>query len=295
MKLTGVFCARVRVEEKQIITAFGDAGAVAMPVLPASVPMPPGPVSLPATPGSNAGNASIDVNDPDLGAIVDRCTNRYVAEATFALLRARGVQIIDAGLASRGSRLDVARVLLEAGLPRPATLIGFSEDSCNEAVRQLCTPCSLLSLKAVRGWTMMLDEDTAEAVIEHLMVLGTDAESVVLIQRGVPVESAVSTIHVVGGKAIAFDGAAPVGDAVALAEQAATTLQAAIVTIQIATINGVQVIWDVLPVADFRRADLFGEQTMGQAIAALAIAQDQTGSAWNGEVRHDHNGFAINA
>jgi len=34
----GVLCARVRVEEKQIITALGDAGAVAMPVPPASTP-----------------------------------------------------------------------------------------------------------------------------------------------------------------------------------------------------------------------------------------------------------------
>jgi hypothetical protein len=295
VKLTGVFCARVRVEEKQIISAFGDAGAVAMPVLPASVPMPPGPVSSSTTPGSIAGISSIDVNDPDLGAIIDRCTNRYVTETTFSLLRARGVRIIDAGIAGSGSRLDVARLLLAAGLPRPATLVGFSEDSCNAAVRQLGTPCSLLSLKAERGWTLMLDEDTADAVIEHLMVLGTDAESVVLIQSGAPVESAVSTIHLVGGKAIAYDGPLPDAGAVELAERAADILQSGIVAVQIALVNGTQVIWDVLPVADFRTAHLFGEQTMGQAIAAHVIAGDRSGSSLNGEVRHDHNGIAINA
>jgi hypothetical protein len=287
------------VEEKQIISAFGDAGALAMPVLPASTPMPPGPATSVASP--EAATGTIDVNDPELKTLIDRCPNRYVAGATFSILRARGVRVIDAGLASSGSRLDVARALAAAGLPRPATLVGFSEDSCNAAVRQLGVPSSLFSLKAERGWTMMLDEDTADAVIEHLMVLGTDAESVVLIQAGAPVESVVSTIHVVAGRAIAVDGAAPSTAAIELAERAGSTLHAGVVAIQVATVNGAMVIWDVLPVADFRAAQLLGDMTMGQAIAALTLSGSEveagkpSGAVLNGEVRHDHNGIAFTA
>lgn len=300
MTVTGVFCARVRVEEKQIIGAFGDAGAVAMPVLPANAPMPPGPATHRVSPDA-AVDGTIDINDPNLTTIIDRCQNRYVAEATMPLLRARGVRVIDAGIAGCGTRLQVASALAEAGLPRPATLVGFSEDSANQAVRQIGVPSSLFSLKAEHGWTPMLDDDTAEAVIEHRMVLGSDAEAVVLIQAGAPAETDVSMIHVIDGRAIAIEGAAENAEAIALAERTARTLRASIIAIQIVVLNRTMVIWDVLPVADFRGAQLLDAITIGESIAALTLSGrelepiSQACTAWNAEVRHGVSGIALTA
>lgn len=299
MAVTGVFCARVRVEEKQIIAALGDAGAVAMPVLPANTPMPPGPATHHAPPDLAIG--TIDINDPNLTTIIDRCPNRYVAEATMPLLRARGVRVIDAGIAGSGTRLQVATALTQAGMPRPTTLVGFSEESCYEAVHRIGLPSSLLSLKAEPGWTLMQDHDTADAVIEHRMVLGSDAEAIVLIQVGAPAATDVTTIHVIDGRAIAVEGAVVNAGAIALAEQAARTLRAGVVAIQIAILNRSMVIWDVLPVVDFRGAQLLGATTIGEAIAALSLPGSEldpighAGFAWNAEVRHGVSGIALTA
>jgi hypothetical protein len=276
------------VEEKQIIGAFGDAGAVAMPVLPAYSPMPPGPAARPAPPAT--GDGTFDINDPVVTIMIDRCADRYVAGATLPLLLARGVRVIGGGIAATGSRLEVASVLERSGIARPSTLLAFTEESATLAVRQIGVPAALFSLNAGKGWTHMQDLDTADAVIEHRMVLGGAAQSVVLVQAGAPLETEVSTIHVVGGTAIAVDGLVPDGDSIALAEQAAGALGADLVAVQTAQISGQLVVWDVRPAADFRSSTLLGSQTMAEAIVGVAL-----GTSGGSEVRHGVNGIALNA
>jgi hypothetical protein len=268
----GVLCARVRVEEKQIIGAFGDAGAVAMPVLPASTPLPPGPARRSSAPAGE----TTDASDPNLSLIVDRCADRYVAEAILPLLQARGVRVIGAGLASFGSRLQVASALERAGLARPSTLLAFDEDSANLAVRQIGVPASLIALNAGKTPTPMLDLDTADAVVEHRMVLAGDAHAVVLVQAGAPDESEITTVHVLGGEAIAFSGAEPDAEALTLATRSAKALDAEIAAVQIAQVSGQQVVWDVLPVADFRQSTPLGELSVAQAIARIALGTAET-------------------
>lgn len=265
-----VLCARVRVEEKQIISALGDAGAVAMPAPPAGLPLPPVPASreVAALGAHTAENAS-DVTLP--GVFIDRIGNRSVASPLLKILRSAGVEVIDAGLAATGTRLEVATALAKAGLPRPATLVAFSEASGIEAAAQVGFPATLLPVRPGSTTAWLLDEDTADAVIEHRVVLGTEDEAIVLIQQGVQPQADVSRVHVVDGNAIAYDDAAPDETMQDLACRAAEAIGADVAAVEIACVNGECVVWDILPVADFRASTLLGEQTMGQAIAALAM------------------------
>lgn len=301
MTAIGVLCARVRVEEKQIIAAIGEAGFVAVPVPPASAPLPPGPASpecamlgeiLDATTGET-------LRQP-VGVIIDRAVNRSVAAATLPLVRLGGIRTIDAGTAATGTRLQVAAALAVAGVPRPASLVGFSEASSVAAVASLGYPSTMLGAVPGSSTTHLHDADTADAVIEHRVVLGEEDEAIVLLQAGAPGAEARTLVHVIGGRAIAIDGAGATDDGLAIAEQVARVLQASMVTVELARTDEGLVVWDVLPVSDFRQARLLGEASVAEAIARVAVARALSEASTtvgrtpgpNGEGRH---GFALNA
>lgn len=267
----GVLCARVRVEEKQIITALGDAGAVAMPVPPTGMPLPPNPTLQDlAALGNEDGLTSESAKAP--AVIIDRCTNRSVAAAVLPMLRSGKVGIIDAGIASTGTRLDVATAMSKAGIPRPHSLVGFSEPSGVRAAVKVGFPSTVLPLAPGSTTTTLLDEDTAEAVIEHRVVLGNNDEAIVLLQAGAPGNDDLFRVHVVGGKAIATNGDQAPEGALRLAERAADALGASFVAIDIAVVHGDFLVWDAIPVADFRQATMLGCATVGDALAALAMS-----------------------
>ena len=271
MTAIGVFCARVRVEEKQIIAAIDQAGLVAVPVPPASTPLPPGPASrATAMLGEFLDATTGETLVAPLGVLIDRATNRSVAQATLPLVQLSGMRTIDAGLAATGTRLHVASALATAGLPRPDALVGFSEASAVAAVDRLGYPATLLGRIPGSSTTPLQDADTAEAVIEHRVVLGEEAEAIVLLQAGAPAATERLTIHVVGARAIAFDGATPSMEEVTIAEYAARSLGATLVAIELARLERGTVVWDVLPVSDFRQAQVLGDTTMADAIADLA-------------------------
>ncbi len=295
MTAIGVLCARVRVEEKQIIAAIGEAGFVAVPVPPASAPLPPGPASPEfAMLGETLNAKTGEMLRQSVQVIVDRAVNRSVAAATLPLVRLGGIRTIDAGVAATGTRLQVAAALAVAGVPRPASLIGFSEASSNAAVTSLGYPSTLLGLTPGSSTTDLHDADTADAVIEHRVVLGDDSEAIILLQAGAPRDDQRSLVHVVDGRAIALSGIDVTDDGLAIAEQVARVLQAPMVTVELAHTEGGLVVWDVFPVSDFRQARLLGDQSVAEAIAKAAIAHAQSaGSAGHaGEGRH---GYALNA
>lgn len=295
MTAIGVLCARVRVEEKQIIAAIGAAGFVAVPVTPASAPLPPGPASpefamlgevLDATTGET-------LRQP-VQVLIDRSVNRSVAAATLPLVRLGGISTIDAGVAATGTRLQVAAALAVAGVPRPPALVGFSEASANAAVTSLGYPATLFGLTPGSSTTDLHDADTADAVIEHRVVLGDDREAIMLLQAGAPRPDRRSMVHVVDGRAIAMSGADTTDDGLAIAEQVARVLQASMVTVELVQTREGLVVWDVFPASDFRLARTLGDTTVADAIAKVAIAHARSaGSAGhNGEARY---GFALNA
>lgn len=292
MTAVGVLCARVRVEEKQIIAAIGEAGFVVVPVPPASMPLPPGPASRScAVLGEFLDASSGETIGVSVNALIDRAANRAVAASTLPLVRAHGVRTLDAGIAATGTRLQVASALAASGVARPESLVGFSEESAVEGVRRLGYPATLFGLMPGSASTSLLDSDTADAVIEHRVVLGVDSEAIVLLQAGAPSADERSIVHVIADEAIAFAGARPDAHGLEIARDAARALQASIAAIEIATIEGKTVVWDVHPVADFRQATLLGEMTVAGAIAKLAGSHARAAIAsplaMSEEVRHD--------
>jgi glutathione synthase/RimK-type ligase-like ATP-grasp enzyme len=267
MGTIGVLCARIRVEEKQIAAALAEAGASMQPIQPAALPMPPAPPTpLPPAPAL-AGGLAGDI-------VIDRLQNRAVASAMTRSLRLHGATVIGAGLAASGDRLAVATALANAGVPRPACWFAPDDATALAAIEQAGYPATLLPLAYDSKPIILLDRDTAEAVTEHRMVLGSGVERVSLIQAGTNLAGAV--IIVVGGRAVAAqtaEGATLPAAVIRVAEAAAVAVDADICGVQI--IDGVQgpQVWDIDPAPDFRHASPIGSQSAAEAIAALATSR----------------------
>jgi hypothetical protein len=259
----------MRVEEKQIITALANAGVVALPVPPASTPMPPGPASADLA-ALGRGQQEDDTTHHGLGAVIDRCQSRHVAATLLPLLRLSGIEVIGAGIAATGTRIEVASALSQAGVPRPQAFVAMSEASALESASRLGYPATLFSQAAGSAATALLDHDTAEAVIEHRVVLGSHAETIMLLQAGAPSAEDLGRHHVVGGQVVGVEGALVHGYAQELAAAAAEALGAAAITVDIASLDGSLVVWDVTAVADFRHAAQVGNCGVGEAFAMLA-------------------------
>lgn len=268
----GVLCARVRVEEKRIMAALDRSGVLSMPVPPALMPLPPGPTLQDV---QRLIHEAPGCEDALPLVMIDRVGNRAVGRIINRLLRVAGVTIIDAGVASRRNRLQVASVWEEAGIPRPRTLAAFSESTAMAAADQLGYPATMLPMLHSSAAASLLDADTADAVIEHRVVLGTDEEEIVMLQAGALVgETEWYRIHTAGFRAVAVDGEMiPPADACALAERASEVLDAGTIAIDVACIAGEWVAWDAVPLADFRGSTLLGDATVEEAIAAHALAK----------------------
>jgi glutathione synthase/RimK-type ligase-like ATP-grasp enzyme len=254
-------CARVRVEEKQLMAALAEAGALPRP-------LPPSPMPLPVEPSPTYAGLAAGAN-----VVIDRYPDRHVAAAILTVCRNLGATVIDAGLASRSDRLAVAGALAAAGLPRPATLLSCSDEAAMVAVEELGYPATLLPLMPGTRGTVLIDRDTAEAVLEHRVVLGRSSDAITLLQAGAPTPRA--TVIVVDGHAIAVDGDGSwlTDDAIGLAEAAAAVVGAVVAGVEIALGDEGLLVWDVLPVPDFRGALSLTGTTAAGAIAAAAIAR----------------------
>lgn len=270
----GVLCARVRVEEKRIMAALERAGVLTMPVPPAAMPLPPDPTLQDV---QSLINQAPGCEDAVPLVMIDRVANRAVGRMINRLLRQAGISIIDAGVASRRNRLQVASVWDAAGVPRPRSLAAFSEETAMSAANQLGYPATMFPMLHSSSAASLPDADTADAVIEHRVVLGTDEEEIVMLQAGALVgDTEWYRVHTAGYEAVAFDGDnAPPVEALELAGQAAKALGAGSLAIDVASIDGQWVAWDAAPLADFRKATLVGESTVEEAIAAHALAKLQ--------------------
>jgi glutathione synthase/RimK-type ligase-like ATP-grasp enzyme len=254
----GVVCERVRLEEKQLLAAFAAAGLEPSP-------FPPGAVPLAVTPGGQ--------RIPRV--MVDRGQNRVEAAAIMTACQAIGAIALDAGLAARTDRLTVAATLSAAGLPRPETRLTCSAEAAMATLADFGYPATVVPVAASGKPILILDVDTAEAVLEHRDVLGTRQEALTLVQAGMP--AACWSVIVVGGVAVAVSSATigePLPDAAReLAEGTATTLGAAMMAVEIARVGGELVIWDVDAVPEFRHAVSISEQTVAAALSELALAR----------------------
>ncbi|MDP9472421.1 MAG: hypothetical protein M3Q71_17425, partial [Chloroflexota bacterium] len=267
------------VEEKQLLAALAEAGLPATALAPASLALPFDP-TLPPVPLPPAAADLAHVTP--LPVVVDRCADRAVGAAVLPLWRALGVTTLDAGLAATGNRAAVAVALAPAGVPRPATRLVCSEAAALAALDQTGYPATLLPLAPDAAPVPLLDRDTAEAVLEHRAVLGGASAVVALIQTGAPRADERITVMVVGGRtvAVAGDDAGPVRFArlCAIAEAAATAIGAAVAGVEIAMLPGGAVVWDIVPVPDFRGVVPIGRRGVAEAIAALALGRFTAGA-----------------
>ena len=271
MATVGVLCARARVEEKALMTALAEAGIVSALFPPADEPLPVGPMP-PASP-------SHAFPVPQL--VVDRHPNRQIARAVLSTCRALGVPALCAGIAATGDRLDVASALAAHGLPRPLTALCTSEDAALAAVAAMGLPATLLPVDLKAAPIELMDQDSAEAILEHRAVLGGVAGSLGLIQTGSPAAGSLVTVIVVDGVASALEAAAGTvvpDTARRLAEEAARALYADLVGIVIAIGAGEPVVWDARPVPDFRQALAIAHRSVAHAIVqAVERRLDPTG------------------
>ena len=259
MATVGVLCARARVEEKAIMAEFAEAGIVSALFPPADEPLPVGPL-----PTSASGRPF-----PVPQLVVDRHPDRQIARAVLATCRALGVPALSANVAATGDRLDVASALAAHGLPRPFTALCTSEDAALEAVAEMGLPATLLPLELRSRSIELLDQDAAEAILEHRAVLGGIEGSLGLIQAGSPGRESVVAVIVIDGVATAIEvvsGTTVPDSALRLAEAAAVALDADLVAITITLDSRGPVVWDVQPVPDFRLAMPISDLTVPGAI-----------------------------
>jgi glutathione synthase/RimK-type ligase-like ATP-grasp enzyme len=260
----GVLCARVRVEEKQLLTTLAAAGFVAEQVFPAApLPIPPAPPS-PVRPGS--------ATEAGPGALIDRCQNRAAAGPLVRLHRALGAPVVDAGIAATNDRLAVASALAMAGVARPETRLATSAEAALTAIAAFGYPATLLPLAPGTAPIAILDADTAEAVLEHREVLGASRDLPSLVQAGIANDGEAAVVIVAGGLACAVSGpdaSAIDRTALHLAETAAAALDASLISIRLLRTDSGWVVWDVDAVPDFRAATDLVEGGVAGSIARL--------------------------
>ncbi|MEA2522958.1 MAG: [lysine-biosynthesis-protein LysW]---L-2-aminoadipate ligase [Thermomicrobiales bacterium] len=286
--MVGVLCARVRVEEKQMLQALAEAGVPTRLLPPADAPLPIGPVP---TKPSAAALAVVD-GESTAAVVIDRCQNRTVASSVLPVRRALGVTVLDAGIAATGTRAEVAAALVAAGIPRPATFLVTSEAAGLAALEAVGYPATYLPLTPGSSEIALLDRDTAEAVFEHRGTLGGSSAAIGILQAGSTFDRGRVSVIVVDGHGVAIHD--PAGQArytarfVGVAEAAAKALGASIVGIELLATPAGPIVWDVNPVPEFRDAAPLAENSVAEAIAGLAASHVLTGAAIVTQLSLDH-------
>lgn len=262
MATVGVLCARVRVEEKQLMAALAAAGMLPMPLPPALDPLPIGPPP-----------SSLFAEPAETRIIIDRCQDRIIASSVLAAYHAAGTVTVDAGLAATNDRLTMATVLAAHHLPRPETRLTCSPEAALDALASFGYPGTLVPLLVGNPAVSLVDADVAEAVLEHRFVLGSSRQALALVQAGVP--SARLLVIVVAGRAVAAigDGAVHLTTAIELAEAAASVLGATFIGVEIAMTAAGLVIWDVSAVPEFRHARPLGEMRVADAVVVAVMTR----------------------
>jgi glutathione synthase/RimK-type ligase-like ATP-grasp enzyme len=260
----GVLCTRVRLEEKRLIAALSEIGVVGLPLPPTDSPLPIQPLA-----GIPVGG---ERSTPSAQIVIDRLMDRTTASVLSAYWRVGGCTVIDAGAAASLDRLAIARLLADAGLPRPEIALVHSEQSGLHAVEIFNGMATLLPLGSGTAEISLVDREIAEAVLEHRNVLGQGSDSLALVQQGIVTAGNRSIVTVVDGVAIANEGSiagTSVDRIAALASETAQTLRAHLIGVTIALIEGELVVWDVDSVPQFRSSKPIGAKSVEAAVAEL--------------------------
>jgi [lysine-biosynthesis-protein LysW]--L-2-aminoadipate ligase len=165
----GVLCSRIRVEEKLLLSELDRRGVQYERI--------------------DDGDLVLDLQSRDFpfDVVLERSISFGRSLYTLQVLEARGMRCINRAqvVETCGDKLRTTEALLQAGVAVPRTLLAFTPEAALEAIETLGYP---VVLKPVVGsWGRMVsrinDRDAAEALLEHLDVLGSWQQHVYYVQE----------------------------------------------------------------------------------------------------------------
>ncbi len=165
----GVLCSRIRVEEKLLLAEFDRRGVQYERI--------------------DDGQLVLDLQQRELpfDVVLERSISFGRSLYTLQVLEARGVRCINrpSVVETCGDKLRTTEALLRAGVPSPRTLLAFTPESALQAIEQLGYPAVIKPV--VGSWGRMVsrvnDRYAAEALLEHLDVLGSWQQHVYYVQE----------------------------------------------------------------------------------------------------------------
>lgn len=167
----GILCSRIRVEEKLLFTAFERRGVDFERL--------------------DDGEVIWDVLDRErpFDVVLERSISFGRSLYALKLLEDRGVRCVNryAVVATCGDKLLTSAALAKANVPQPRALAAFTPEAALRAIEALGYP---VVLKPVVGsWGRLVsrvnDRDAAEALLEHLEVLGSWQQHIFYVQEHV--------------------------------------------------------------------------------------------------------------
>jgi len=167
----GIICSRIRVEEKLLFAAF-EARGVAFERL-------------------DDGDVVFDIHDREVpfDVVLERSISFGRSLYALKLLEDRSVRCVNCYdvVATCGDKLLTSAALERAGVPQPRTMAAFTPEAALRAIEMLGYP---VVLKPVVGsWGRLVsrinDRDAAEALVEHLDVLGSWQQHIFYVQEHV--------------------------------------------------------------------------------------------------------------
>lgn len=165
----GFLCGRVRVEEKLLLGEFARRGVTVERI--------------------DDGELVLDLAQPTVpyDVVLERSISFGRALYTLEAWEGRGVRCVNRAsvVATCGDKFRTTEALLREGVPTPRTLLAFTPEAALQAIETLGYPVVLKPL--VGSWGRMVsrinDRDSAEALLEHLDVLGSWQQHVYYIQE----------------------------------------------------------------------------------------------------------------
>jgi len=183
--------ARIRVEERLLIEAFGARG-VDVEVI-------------------DVRGEVFDASAPErwrgFDAVLDRCVSLTASLTATRILDSWGVRCVNhpSAIAVCSDKLWTNVVLDRAGIATPAYAVGVSPESGLAAVESVGYPAVIKP--TVGSWGRLVaranDRDAAEAIIEHRSVLGSPAHGVHYVQEHIDKPGRDLRAFVVGGRVVA--------------------------------------------------------------------------------------------
>ena len=167
----GIICSRIRVEEKLLFRAFERRGV--------------------AFERSDDGELIFDIADRSraFDTVLERSISFGRSLYALKLFEDRGVRCVNRYevVATCGDKLLTSAGLERAGVPQPRTLTAFTPEAALRAIETLGYPAVIKPV--VGSWGRLVsrvnDRDAAEALLEHLDVLGSWQQHIYYVQEHV--------------------------------------------------------------------------------------------------------------